>query len=48
MKPGARLTVSGFYVADRDIVAAAAKASGLELQSVAELDNWSSMTFILK
>lgn len=48
MKPGSRLTVSGFYVADRDIVAAAAKEAGLELQSVAELDNWSSMTFILK
>lgn len=45
MKQGARLTVSGFYVADREVVAEAAKAAGLSLRSVAENDNWSSMTF---
>lgn len=46
MKSGATITVSGFYVADRDIVAGAARAAGLSPVSVAELDNWSSMTFI--
>ncbi len=46
IRPGGRLTVSGFYVGDRDIVEAAAKDAGLELQSVAGLDNWSSMTFV--
>lgn len=46
MKPGARLTVSGFYVADRPVVEDAARGCGLLLESVDELDNWSSMTFI--
>lgn len=45
MKPGATITVSGFYVADREIVREAATAAGLESVSVAEMDNWSSMTF---
>ncbi len=45
MKPGATITVSGFYVADREIVSEAATAAGLESVSVAEMDNWSSMTF---
>lgn len=46
MKAGATLTVSGFYVADRDIVSEAAAGAGLEYVSAAELDNWSSMTFV--
>lgn len=46
MKPGARLTVSGFYVEDRPVVEAAAAKVGLCLRSVAELDRWSSMTFV--
>lgn len=45
MKPGAALTVSGFYVADRPVVEAAATKAGLVLDSVDEMDNWSSMTF---
>lgn len=44
--PGGQLTVSGFYIADRPIIADAAKAVGFELSSVADCDNWSSMTFI--
>lgn len=45
MKPGARLTVSGFYVEDRPVVAQAARDCGLEPVSVDQQDNWSSMTF---
>lgn len=45
MKPGARLTVSGFYVHDRTVVAEAAEKAGLALADVDEIDNWSSMTF---
>lgn len=45
MKPGAVLTVSGFYVEDRPTVAAAAEKAGLTYSAAAELDNWSSMTF---
>ncbi len=45
MKPGATLTVSGFYVADRPVVESAAKGAGLALEAVDEMDNWSSMTF---
>ena len=45
MKQGATITVSGFYVEDRPIVEQAAKEAGLTLRSVAEMDNWSSMTF---
>ncbi|MCM1067847.1 MAG: 50S ribosomal protein L11 methyltransferase [Muribaculaceae bacterium] len=45
MKPGARITVSGFYVDDRPIVAEAAAKVGLEPVAVAEMDRWSSMTF---
>lgn len=48
MKPGAKLTVSGFYVEDRPVVSAAAAAAGLEPVAADELDNWSSMTFIKK
>lgn len=46
MAPDARLTVSGFYVEDRPVVEEAARAAGLTLKSVDELDRWSSMTFI--
>lgn len=46
MKKGAVLTVSGFYIADRPIVEAAAKEAGLQPAGVADMDNWSSMTFI--
>lgn len=45
MKQDATITVSGFYVEDRPIVEQAAKEAGLTLRSVAEMDNWSSMTF---
>ncbi len=45
---GAHLLVSGFYVADRPIVEEAASRAGLQLVGVAEIDNWSSMTFIKK
>lgn len=45
IRQGGRLTVSGFYVADRPIVEEAANKAGLTLRSVADLDNWSSMTF---
>lgn len=46
MRPGARLTVSGFYVEDRPVVEAAAANAGLTLRAVDELDRWSSMTFV--
>lgn len=46
MKPGASLTVSGFYVADRPVVATAAAAAGLEAVGVDEMNDWSSMTFV--
>ena len=46
MAPGAQLVVSGFYVADRPVVQQAAEAAGLKLLSMAEKDNWSSMTFV--
>lgn len=45
MKPGATITVSGFYVEDRPVVERAASGAGLILRSVADMDNWSSMTF---
>lgn len=45
MKPGAMLTVSGFYVADRPVVDAAAIKAGLHAVSVDEMNDWSSMTF---
>ncbi len=45
MKPGATITVSGFYVQDRPVVEKAAAEAGLTLKSVADMDNWSSMTF---
>ena len=45
MRTGARLTVSGFYVEDRPVVEAAARAAGLTLLAVDDLDRWSSMTF---
>lgn len=45
MKDGAQLTVSGFYVEDRPVVAAAAEAAGLVRVAADEIDNWSSMTF---
>ena len=47
MRPGGELTVSGFYVEDRPVVGAAARDAGLELKGVADIDNWSSMTFKL-
>lgn len=45
MKPGARITVSGFYVQDRPMVEKAAVQAGLEPVTVDEMNNWSSMTF---
>lgn len=45
-RPGGTLVVSGFYVADRPIVAEAATAAGFELITADETDNWSSMTFV--
>lgn len=45
MKSGARITVSGFYVEDRSVVAEAAEAAGLEFVAADEMNNWSSMTF---
>ena len=45
MKPGATITVSGFYVEDRPVVERAASDAGLSLRSVADKDNLSSMTF---
>ena len=45
MKPGATITVSGFYVEDRPVVERAASGAGLTLRNVADMDNWSSMTF---
>ncbi len=45
MADGATLVVSGFYVADRPVVEAAAAEVGLKLVGVAERDNWSSMSF---
>ena len=46
MAKGGLLTVSGFYVEDRPVVAAAAEAAGLKLTATDAIDNWSSMTFI--
>ncbi len=46
LKPGGVTTVSGFYVEDRPIIEDAATKVGLRLESVDELDNWSSMTFV--
>lgn len=45
MKKGGMLAVSGFYVADRPIVEAAAARAGLMCIGAEELDNWSSMFF---
>ena len=45
MKKGARITVSGFYVEDRPVVARAAREAGLEMVAADEMNNWSSMTF---
>jgi ribosomal protein L11 methyltransferase (prmA) len=45
MKKGARITVSGFYVEDRPVVARAAGEAGLEMVAADEMNNWSSMTF---
>ncbi|MDE6565012.1 MAG: 50S ribosomal protein L11 methyltransferase [Muribaculaceae bacterium] len=44
-RKGGVLVVSGFYVADRDIVAEAALSAGFEFVAADETDNWSSMTF---
>lgn len=46
LRPGAMMAVSGFYVADRPVVKAAAEAAGLEFVEAHELDNWSSMVFV--
>lgn len=45
MKKDARITVSGFYVEDRPVVARAAGEAGLEMVAADEMNNWSSMTF---
>ncbi len=44
-RSGGLLVVSGFYVIDREVVAAAAAAAGFEFVTADEMDNWSSMTF---
>ncbi len=46
LKTGGRLVVSGFYVADREIVAEAATRSGFDADGVDEFDGWSSMQFV--
>lgn len=46
MKPGALITVSGFYTSDCPIVAEAAHNAGLSDKESAQLDNWCSMTFV--
>ena len=46
MRTGGLLAVSGFYVADREIVARAAEEAGLNYVSAEEMDNWSSMVFV--
>lgn len=47
MHPGSTLVVSGFYVQDRPVVEEAAVGAGFVLTAVDELDNWSSMTFVI-
>lgn len=46
IRDGGMLVVSGFYVADRPVVAAAAEAAGFVQTAADEADNWSSMTFV--
>lgn len=46
MKPGALITVSGFYTSDCPIVAEAAHLAGLSDKENNQLDNWCSMTFV--
>lgn len=46
LKTGGRLVVSGFYVADREIVAEAAARAGFDADGVDEFDGWSSMQFV--
>ncbi len=46
LKKGGRLVVSGFYVADREIVAEAAARAGFDADGVDEFDGWSSMQFV--
>ena len=46
LKTGVRLVVSGFYVADREIVAEAATRAGFDADGVDEFDGWSSMQFV--
>lgn len=46
LKTGGRLVVSGFYVADREIVAEAATRAGFDADGVDEFDGWSSMQFV--
>ena len=46
LNKGGRLVVSGFYVADREIVAEAAARAGFDADGVDEFDGWSSMQFV--
>lgn len=46
LKTGGHLVVSGFYVADREIVAEAATRAGFDADGVDEFDGWSSMQFV--
>lgn len=46
LRDGGMLVVSGFYVADRPVVAAAAEGAGFVQTAADEMDNWSSMTFV--
>lgn len=45
LKPGGRLTVSGFYVEDRAVVEAAALVVGLVPAGTGDFDNWASISF---
>lgn len=46
MRPGAIITVSGFYTSDCPVVAEAAHKAGLSDKESDQLDNWCSMTFV--
>lgn len=45
LRRGGIMAVSGFYVEDRPVVAAAAEAAGLDFVEADQIDNWSSMVF---
>lgn len=43
LEPGGKMILSGFYMADVEIVTAEAGKYGLEMVDVSELDNWASV-----